>query len=143
MPKPTSDDWATPKVITDAILDHWGLCALDPCSAKHATVKAAQRWRSRGTVRSWDTAHKGLVYVNPPYGNDAEGHSKILPWVEKILEEEEVERLVLVPSGLCADACLSCCQKESRHRLDLRALLCTSHREAGWTTAHFAHFAQT
>lgn len=85
--------WNTPRAFLDAIAP-LGRIGLDPCSNATSIVRARVKWTvdDDGLTRDW-RGH-GLVYVNPPYGND-------LPvWVEKCELEAKrgVEIVMLVPA---------------------------------------------
>lgn len=89
------DTWNTPPEVLDP-LAHLGPIGLDPCSNETSIVDAALRWtlpECDGLTLPW-VGH-GLVYVNPPYGEE------IVAWIDKALREAEdhqVEQVLLVPA---------------------------------------------
>lgn len=83
----------TPREILD-VLKPLGRIALDPCSNATSIVRARQAWTvaDDGLARAWMV--DGLVYVNPPYGDE-------LPiWIRKCSEEAArgAEIVMLVPA---------------------------------------------
>ena len=90
-------DWNTPANVIKWIKSGWpdGV-DLDPCSNATSIVGAKKTYtiEDDGLSQSWDVPYEGLIYVNPPYGND-------LPkWIDKALQETRWDRtmVLLVPA---------------------------------------------
>lgn len=88
------DDWNTPDCVLERVRS-FAPIGLDPCSNAQSIVDAAVTWRlDQGTDalgRTW-RGH-GLVFVNPPYGDD------IAAFARKMAREaaEGVEIIALLP----------------------------------------------
>ncbi len=94
-------DWYTPhKYVTavKAVFD--GHIALDPCSGLFSIVQAEVEYslpEHDGLAEIWNFP---TIYVNPPYGNDAERGTRIADWLRKCEEAHRVydsEVIALVP----------------------------------------------
>lgn len=92
--------WGTPPEIINSVRKVFGgSIALDPCSNSHSLVNAEVEYilpENDGLVDSWDYP---TIYVNPPYGRDANRKTTILQWFEKIHEAADngSQVIVLVP----------------------------------------------
>lgn len=88
--------WNTPREVLEAIAP-LGPIALDPCSNGTSVVGARVAWTidDDGLACSWtETAAGGLIYVNPPYGDE-------LPrWISRCCLEADCggEIVALVPA---------------------------------------------
>jgi DNA N-6-adenine-methyltransferase (Dam). len=97
----TKKDWGTPPKYVDAVKEMFGgIIDLDPCSSPFSLVKAQVEYMlpdHDGLTEFWTF---GKIYVNPPYGNDAERGTKIIDWIRKCEEANRVfqsEVIALVP----------------------------------------------
>jgi hypothetical protein len=99
-PVSATKDWATPPSIIDSVRKVFGGgIALDPCSNEHSLVQADREYllpEHDGLVESWDFP---TIYVNPPYGSDAERGTRISHWFARIAEAATAgsEVIALVP----------------------------------------------
>lgn len=95
-----SQDWSTPQKYVSAVRDVLGVIRLDPCSNQWSTVSADVEWRlpeTDGLKRPWDFS---TIFVNPPYGSDTKRGTKIIDWLQRCSEANEVygsEVIALVP----------------------------------------------
>lgn len=94
-------DWGTPKKYVDAVRKVFGgVIHLDPCSNKHSIVNAKVEYslpKTDGLSQFWNFP---TIYVNPPYGNDAERGTRIIDWIRKCEEANRVfgsEVIALIP----------------------------------------------
>jgi hypothetical protein len=76
-----------------------GEIMLDPCSNEWSKVGALTEWRlpEDGLRHEWNFA---TVYVNPPYGSDQERGTRIIHWLKKCAEAQDLygsEVIALVP----------------------------------------------
>lgn len=96
--------WCTPQKYVDAVTAVFGgAIDLDPCSNEYSTVNARVEYRlpeHDGLKESWDYPR---IYVNPPYGRDAERGTTIANWFARIAEAArhgaEVQALVPVATN--------------------------------------------
>jgi hypothetical protein len=96
-----SKDWGTPKKYVDAVRHCLGgTIALDPCSNKFSIVRAKVEYllpEHDGLRESWNFP---TIYVNPPYGLDAEHGRTIKDWLRRCAEANRTygsEVVALVP----------------------------------------------
>jgi len=94
-------DWHTPEKYVSAVKAVFGgHIMLDPCSGPFSIVKADVEYtlpEHDGLAEIWNFP---TVYVNPPYGNDAERGTRIADWFRKCEEAHRVfgsEVIALVP----------------------------------------------
>lgn len=94
-------DWQTPQKYVTAVKDVFGgIIHLDPCSSQYSIVRAEVEYRLPeydGLAQIWNFP---TIYVNPPYGNDAERGTKITDWLRKCAEANrtyESEVIALIP----------------------------------------------
>lgn len=94
-------DWGTPKKYVDAVRKVFGgVIHLDPCTNKHSLVNAKVEYalpKTDGLSQFWNFP---TIYVNPPYGNDAERGTRIIDWIRKCEEANRVfgsEVIALIP----------------------------------------------
>ena len=94
-------DWGTPQKYVDAVREVFdGVIHLDPCSSPFSLVKAKTEYmlpKVDGLSQFWNFP---TIYVNPPYGNDAERGTRIIDWIQKCEEAHRVfgsEVIALVP----------------------------------------------
>jgi len=97
----SNKDWCTPKKYVDAVRRVFnGNISLDPCSSIYSIVNAETEFmlpETDGLRADWNYP---TIYVNPPYGNDAERKTRISHWFEKIVETHKAynsEIIALVP----------------------------------------------
>ena len=90
-----SDNWVTPEVIINAVIQTMGAIELDPCSPSDSGPVPAKTHFTKetdGLNQEWF----GRVYMNPPYGRN------IRLWVEKAISEYESrqvsEAILLLPA---------------------------------------------
>lgn len=95
-----SQDWSTPEKYVRAVRDALGGIRLDPCSNEWSKVQADVEWRLPdidGLRRPWDYS---TIFVNPPYGTDTSRGTRIIDWLQKCSEANELygsEVIALVP----------------------------------------------
>ena len=96
-----SRDWGTPEKYVAAVRQVFGgQIDLDPCSNKFSIVSAKVEYllpTQDGLKESWRFQR---IYVNPPYGSDAERGTRIRDWLARCAEAHEgfgSEVLALVP----------------------------------------------
>ncbi len=96
-----SKDWGTPRKYVDAVRAAFsGAISLDPCSNHWSIVQAQTEWRlprDDGLQKIWDYP---TIFVNPPYGGDAERGTRISHWLTKCADANEefgAEVIALVP----------------------------------------------
>lgn len=92
--------WCTPQKVLK-LVRAFDTIGLDPCSNPAAIVGATTAWQlpeDNGLVESWE-GH-GLVWMNPPFGEEKENGTTIQDWVQKAAYEAAhgVEIIGLVPS---------------------------------------------
>lgn len=96
----TSRDWCTPPKYAEVVHRFFPDLALDPCSNESSIIRARVRYslpEHDGLVESWDFPS---LYVNPPYGVDAERGTSISQWLARCAEAHRAhgsEVLALVP----------------------------------------------
>jgi len=81
-----SQSWCTPIKYVEAISSFFdNKIDLDPCSNKDSIIDAKVKYilPIDGLKQDWDYQN---IYVNPPYGRDAERHTTIKHWIQKINE---------------------------------------------------------
>jgi phage N-6-adenine-methyltransferase len=94
----SNDDWNTPPEVLE-LVRRVNLITLDPCSNQWSQVGAevaiTQEQGSGLDCDWWQSAGKGLVYVNPPYSDPG-------VWVAKMAGEAQrgTEILALVPAAV-------------------------------------------
>lgn len=86
-----SFEWGTPEEILHCARQAMGgPISLDPASAPHfqVNVKASRFYTAEddGLSRPWRAAR---LWLNPPFGSDGDGSSRVGKWVAKLLEEHE------------------------------------------------------
>jgi len=83
-----SQSWCTPQKYVEAIntLFNYNI-DLDPCSNDDSIIDAKVKWAlpTDGLKQNWDYHN---IYVNPPYGRDAERHTTIKNWIHKIYDTQ-------------------------------------------------------
>jgi hypothetical protein len=103
--KTTTKDWNTPPKYVGPITAFFGgSIDLDPCSNTHSVVNAKHKFtwpENDGLKEDWGT-WGGTVFVNPPYGRDANRKTTLFDWVDKALAEwrtygKKMEILFLIP----------------------------------------------
>lgn len=94
-------DWGTPLKYVQAVKEVFdGVIHLDPCSNDFSIVHAKNEYKlphQNGLGQSWNFP---TIYVNPPYGRDAERGTSIKVWLEKCSKANEIhnsEILALIP----------------------------------------------
>lgn len=89
-----SKEWGTPEKYVEAVRSFFGEIDLDPCSNCFSIVGAKNEYRlpSDGLCLPW----YGRVYVNPPYGRDAERGTHISDWLRRC-SEVKAEVVALIP----------------------------------------------
>tara|TARA_B100001540_G_C15792289_1_gene636034 strand:- start:159 stop:740 length:582 start_codon:yes stop_codon:yes gene_type:complete len=94
-------DWGTPKFYVDAVKKVFkGKIDLDPCTNKYSVVSAKTEFqfpKHNGLTEEWNYP---TIFVNPPYGKDAESGTTIFSWLKKCAESHEKfnsEVIALVP----------------------------------------------
>ena len=94
-------DWGTPKTYVDAVrLVFDGKIDLDPCSNCHSIVNAKTEFilpEHDGLSETWNY---NTIYMNPPYGIDADRGTRIGDWLCKCVDANErfnSEIQVLIP----------------------------------------------
>lgn len=96
----SSRDWCTPPKYVEAVKEVLGAISLDPCSNCWSKVGAETEFKlphQDGLRESWSHA---TIYVNPPYGSDVERGTKIIDWLRKCAEANQLhgsEVIALVP----------------------------------------------
>lgn len=89
--------WNTPPKIVSAVRSFFGgEIELDPCSNESSLVGARENWilPKDGLAESW--AEYKTVFVNPPYGRDADRGTSIFHWIKKC-SETKAEIVALIP----------------------------------------------
>ncbi len=96
-----SQDWGTPRKYVAAVRKVFGgMIHLDPCSNKTSIVEACTEYclpDQDGLELSWNFP---TIYVNPPYGRDAERGTTIKDWLRLCAQAHAhhgSEVLALVP----------------------------------------------
>ena len=96
-----SQEWCTPPKYVKAVHDFFGgSVALDPCSNSYSIVNAEVEYSlptADGLLESWDFP---TIFVNPPYGRDAERRTTIRNWLYRCADSNArygAEVLALVP----------------------------------------------
>lgn len=85
----TTDEWATPQNVFDA-LDKEFKFTLDPCATKeNAKCKNFFTKEDDGLKQKWGWQ---TVFCNPPYGRE------IGKWVKKAYEETQAKTVMLIPA---------------------------------------------
>lgn len=93
-------DWCTPPSIIESVKEVFGgRVDLDPCSNEFSMVGAEREYvlpETDGLSAPWDAE---TIYVNPPYGSDAERGTRIIHWFERMVEANwrGAEVIALVP----------------------------------------------
>ncbi len=94
-------DWCTPPKYVDAVHEVFnGVIHLDPCSNDYSVVDAMVEYRLPNNDGLKDSWNYPTIYVNPPYGNDAEAGTTIKHWLSKCADANEVygsEVIALIP----------------------------------------------
>lgn len=102
----------TPQWLLDYIREAFGSkIALDPCHCATALTNPLKAYTEAddGLASPWNV--DGLVFVNPPY-------KKVMPWIEKALEETSVNKHIVFLLNACTDT------KWFHHALDSGASVC-------------------
>lgn len=96
-----SQHWGTPEKYVQAVRRVFGGAVdLDPCSNDFSIVRAKVEYRlphHDGLEESWNFR---TIYVNPPYGSDAERGTRIRNWLARCAaahQQHDSEVLALVP----------------------------------------------
>lgn len=99
--KNTTDkkDWNTPPKYVQAVQQMFGEIELDPCSNATSIVNAKFNYvfpEKCGLKEHWNYK---TIFVNPPYGRDAETKTSIFDWIKKGVEANSngAEILYLIP----------------------------------------------
>jgi hypothetical protein len=77
-------DWCTPPALVRSVMQVLGDVHLDPCSNLWSTVPAKVKYQlpdTDGLVERWDYP---TIYVNPPYGRDAQRGTTIYDWLSRV-----------------------------------------------------------
>jgi hypothetical protein len=95
----TKKDYCTPPKYIAAILRVFPRIDLDPCSNNLSLVPAKARWilpDVDGLHTHWPVGH---IFVNPPYGRDAQRKTTIADWTARCVEAANrgAEVMALIP----------------------------------------------
>ena len=63
-------EWCTPRVIIDAVIEAIGRIDIDPCSNTFGDPNVPARTHYNELDSGLDKEWRGTVYMNPPYGNE-------------------------------------------------------------------------
>ena len=97
--KQTSVHWNTPRKYVFLIYDFFDEVELDPCSNEYSILNAKTKIKlpQDGLMEEW--SHR-TIFVNPPYGRDAQRKTSIKDWIQKAYESYSKysnEILMLIP----------------------------------------------
>lgn len=92
-------DWNTPPKYINAVEQVLGEIELDPCSNENSMVNAKIKYNLPEKCGLKETWNFKTIFVNPPYGRDAERKTSIFNWIEKGVQANSAnsEILYLIP----------------------------------------------
>jgi DNA N-6-adenine-methyltransferase (Dam) len=99
-----SEDWYTPARYIEAARKVMGSIDLDPasCELANSVVKANHYYtkEDNGLSHQW----YGCIWLNPPYGRNAQGSSRTATWVKRLLHDytrgDIKQAILLLPSRI-------------------------------------------